>query len=187
MAMAVGLSTLLVLVAIVAGALVEIRFWNRIIFDIAAVVLGVALSLAMVTIAVAMVEVPWAVFDPLRRDLALVCKLFENSTTLDLLLVSLAAGISEEAMFRGLLQPLVGRLTGPTLAVLVVGLVFGLLHAVSPTYFASATVLGIGFGFIFLWSGNLLILIVAHFLFDFLVLFYGVKLRPVAPPPTTIS
>ena len=29
----------------------------------------------------------------------------------------------------------------------------------------------------------LLILIVAHFLYDFFALYYGVKLRPVKPPP----
>jgi len=178
--MALAFSAVLVLVAI-AGSLVGIRFWQSIDFGPRAITLGTALAVTLVAIVAWIVERPWRIFDTMRRDLAKVCALFERSTTLDLLLISLGAGISEEALFRGVLQPLVGRLTGSAVAAVLVGLLFGLAHFLSPSYFVFASALGVSFGYIFLATGNLLILIVAHFLYDFLALVYGVKLRRVKP------
>lgn len=180
LAMALAFSAVLVLIAI-TGTFFDIRFWESIDFNLGAAGLGFVIALGLTAIVASMVEIPWRIFRPIRRDLAKVCTLFERSTVLDLFLISLGAGISEEALFRGVLQPLLARLTGPLLAVLLVGLLFGLVHFLSTTYFLFVSALGVGFGYVFLTTGNLLILIVAHFLYDFLALVYGVKLRRLKP------
>ncbi len=89
-------------------------------------------------------------------------------TWYDLLLVAVLAGFGEELLFRGVLQPWLGR--GHPLAGLIgANLIFGLLHALTPGYAALAT----AFGFYLSWllagfgEPNLLRPIVAHAAYDY--------------------
>lgn len=78
----------------------------------------------------------------------------------DLLGVALLAGIGEEALFRGVLQPWLG-LTWSNVA-------FGLAHAVTPLYAVLAGGIGFYLGWLFDTTGNLLAPVLAHTLYDFL-------------------
>jgi len=79
------------------------------------------------------------------------------------LLLSLCAGGAEELLFRGVLQEHWG--IWPT------ALAFGLFHALSPAYFAVATVIGLYLGAAFLLAdGNLYVPALIHALYDFVVL-----------------
>jgi membrane protease YdiL (CAAX protease family) len=55
-------------------------------------------------------------------------------------------------------------------AVALASAVFGLLHAITPTYAILATVMGAYLGVVWIASGNLLAPIVAHALYDFVAL-----------------
>jgi membrane protease YdiL (CAAX protease family) len=77
-------------------------------------------------------------------------------------LISAAAGIGEEVLFRGVLQDLLG--------LVATSLVFGLLHALTPTYFALATALGAYLGWLQAYTGNLLAPIIVHALYDLVAL-----------------
>jgi membrane protease YdiL (CAAX protease family) len=55
---------------------------------------------------------------------------------------------------------------------------FGLLHPITPTYAVLAALMGAYLGGVWLASGNLLVPIVAHALYDFIALAYLL-----APPP----
>ncbi len=78
----------------------------------------------------------------------------------DLLLVAAVAGLSEELLFRGALQPLLGPIWSNVL--------FGLAHAVTPSYAVLAGVVGGYLAWQFSASDNLLTPIVTHALYDFL-------------------
>lgn len=79
------------------------------------------------------------------------------------LALSIAAGFSEEFLFRGVLQAKIGL--WPAAAV------FGLLHALSWTYLAIATAIGAYLGWLFQVSGNaLLVPTIIHALYDFVAL-----------------
>jgi membrane protease YdiL (CAAX protease family) len=78
----------------------------------------------------------------------------------DLLLLAAVAGISEELLFRGVLQPWLG-LSGSNI-------LFGLAHAISPTYAVLAGGLGAYLGWLLDASEGLLAPIVAHGVYDFL-------------------
>lgn len=88
-------------------------------------------------------------------------------TRLDMLFVSLVAGVGEELFFRGALQPLVGLV--PAAAI------FALLHTGIPRRAGVAAfatyvfVMGLGLGALFQWSG-LLAAMTAHAAFDFVLL-----------------
>ncbi len=117
----------------------------------------------------------------IRRILdATLPRLFGDAGTLALALTALAAGIGEEALFRGLLQ---GALTGPLGtwgALLVASLVFGLAHAVTGLYALIATVFGLYLGGLWVATGDLTVPIVAHAAYDFVAFMTFIE-RPAAP------
>ncbi len=96
----------------------------------------------------------------------------------EMIVISLCAGIGEELLFRGWLMPWLSQgwsAYQPTEMAIpigaIVGLVgssiaFGLVHPLTKLYIVVATVMGFYFGGLLLWSGNLLIPITAHAVYD---------------------
>ena len=88
----------------------------------------------------------------------------------DLALISVAAGVGEEMLFRGVIQGGLARPLGPGAAVAAAGVLFGLFHPVSTTYVVVAGLLGAYLGLVWLVTGNLLAAMVAHAVYDFFAL-----------------
>jgi membrane protease YdiL (CAAX protease family) len=101
--------------------------------------------------------------------------LFKPCTLFDLAAISLAAGFGEEALFRGFLQTILSRWVHVWLALALASLLFGLLHCMTVTYAVLATLMGAYLGWLYIWSGNLLVPIIVHALYDFFALAYVVK------------
>ena len=57
-------------------------------------------------------------------------------------------------------------------AILIVALIFGGLHALTPMYFLLTFVMGIYFGYLVLLTESLLPAVVAHGLYDYIALLY---------------
>jgi membrane protease YdiL (CAAX protease family) len=76
----------------------------------------------------------------------------------EIITISAAAGLGEEIMFRGIVQHWIGMVPA--------AIVFGILHAHSIGYFATATLLGIYLGWLYQLVGNLWPPILAHALYD---------------------
>jgi len=87
-----------------------------------------------------------------------------------LALVAALAGIGEELLFRGLFQLGLSTFLPVWLAILLTSVVFGLAHAVTPTYCVLAFVISLYFGFLFVHTGNLFVPIAIHALYDLFVL-----------------
>jgi len=137
---------------------------------------GIVASLPWAAAAIAAHRWP---FGPLRRLTRLVDQLvvplFDGCTLVELVAVSVAAGLGEELLFRGLLQGLLSERVGVPAAILIASLVFGLAHPMSGAYVALATLIGLYLGALWYWSGNLLLPIVAHAVYDAVVLVYLVR------------
>ncbi len=103
--------------------------------------------------------------------------LFESSSLFELALIAVAAGLGEELLFRGVLQELAGRWLGVAGAVVVVSVVFGLLHAITPTYAVLAALLGAYLACWRLAADSLLPVVVAHAGYDWVALVYLVRAR----------
>lgn len=84
--------------------------------------------------------------------------------------VALAAGVGEELLFRGALQPMAVRWIGPTLALVVVSVAFGAVHAMSVAYFALATLVGLYLGWLAQDFDDLVAPIFVHAAYDFAAL-----------------
>lgn len=113
--------------------------------------------------------------------------LFSGMTVAEIALISLAAGLGEEMLFRGLLQPAVVERVGPPHGVwtglLVAALAFGACHWVTTTYAFLAGLMGLYFGALLIATDSLLTPIVAHALYDFFALLYLVRWKRRKPEP----
>jgi membrane protease YdiL (CAAX protease family) len=85
----------------------------------------------------------------------------------DLIWVALLAGTSEELMFRGVIQKWLHG-SGIGISLLVSNVLFGLCHAVTPTYAVLAGLLGSYLGLAYVLHDNLVIPILMHALYDYI-------------------
>jgi uncharacterized protein len=88
----------------------------------------------------------------------------------DLFILAAIAGISEEVLFRGVMQPWMESAWGITAALIGSNVVFGLVHALTPLYALLAAMVGIYLGLSMDYGGerNLLTPVIIHGLYDFL-------------------
>jgi len=78
--------------------------------------------------------------------------------TEEIILLAAAAGVGEEVLFRGVLQEY--------LTIWPTSLLFGVLHALTPSYFILATLMSAYLGWLQNETGNLLVPILVHWLYD---------------------
>jgi membrane protease YdiL (CAAX protease family) len=170
-----GLAPLSLLVSLVVGPHPLAKFaW-----DADAALHGVLAAIPMVAMFAAIVR--WPV-GPLRR----IKEYFNHELAPalsgcewpDLAVLSVAAGVGEEMLFRGVIQGALSRLLGPAAGVVAASVLFGLLHPVSLSYIAVAALLGAYLGVVWLVSGNLLTVMVAHAVYDFVALAVLLRMRP---------
>lgn len=83
-----------------------------------------------------------------------------------IVLISLCAGVGEEALFRGGAQTLLGDYLGPAAAIAIVSAVFALVHMGKPVITALLLVIGLIFGTIYALTGSLLTVMIGHALYD---------------------
>jgi membrane protease YdiL (CAAX protease family) len=100
----------------------------------------------------------------------LVGELFRDVTWPGLAIISMAAGLGEELLFRGAIQPIAERWWGPLAGLLATSVLFGVVHAVSRTYFIFATIVGLYLGWLTLWFGELVTPTIVHAVYDFAAL-----------------
>ncbi|GAB4357757.1 MAG: CPBP family intramembrane glutamic endopeptidase [Methylohalobius sp. ZOD2] len=86
----------------------------------------------------------------------------------ELAYVAALAGVGEEVLFRGVLQPWLESLWGWGPALLISNLLFGLAHSVTPLYTVLAAMTGMYLGWLLDVGGerNLLVPIVVHSVYD---------------------
>ncbi|UCD23530.1 MAG: CPBP family intramembrane metalloprotease [Gemmatimonadota bacterium] len=99
-----------------------------------------------------------------------IAPLFARSPFIDLIVVAVLAGLGEELLFRGVIQPFLSGFAGTALALLMTSLLFGLLHLVTPTYALIAAIFGLYLGGLMISTGEILVPITAHALYDMVAL-----------------
>ena len=106
----------------------------------------------------------------------LIAGAFSEFSTWQVALVSLAAGVSEEMFFRGVLFDALRDQAGMSIvawaALLGSSLLFGLAHAITRAYLVLATLIGIYLAIVLICTDSLLAPMVTHALYDFVLLEY---------------
>jgi membrane protease YdiL (CAAX protease family) len=166
-------------------------------WNLAGAVGGVVAAVPMVGVFALTQRWPVGPLRRLRRFAEEVVRpLLAPCTVIDLLGISVLAGLGEELFFRGTMQSVLSGWLGWWLALLLASLLFGLLHAITFTYAALAALAGLYLGLAARYTefylglaprptDNLLVPVVAHALYDFLVLLWllrGPGAAQAAPP-----
>jgi hypothetical protein len=115
------------------------------------------------------------------EKLAELANLFRQNKFL-LIFTALTAGVTEEIIFRGYLQPRIQNIFGSAFsAIFISSVLFGLLHYGYGTLINMIGPFFIGtvFSFYYWKYRNIKVLIICHFLWDLLVLYALLKSRPV--------
>ncbi len=186
----------LAVVAIVLGSIFDQSPCRTVQWTGTGLVLGVLAVLPLMGMLFSWRQLSWRPAQSVWRVLEeVVVPLFRKCNWIEIALISILAGIGEELLFRGLLQTGVaewsgdflphtpaGAMAGDWLAVVLVAIIFGALHAVNTAYAVLAAIIGIYLGSLFWATGNLAVPMVAHALYDFLALVYILHRTPHARP-----
>jgi membrane protease YdiL (CAAX protease family) len=164
------------------GLLLGTPFGDQTLVTAAAVGLGVAATVPLLLGFYWTIRTSWPVLVRLRRVIEeQVTPLFAGCTVWGIAVISILAGVGEEALFRGIIQTNLAGLMGVVPALLVTSVLFGLVHFVTSTYALMAGIIGLYLGVITIWSGNLFVPMVIHGLYDFVALMYLVRYMRPAP------
>lgn len=85
-------------------------------------------------------------------------------------IMALGAGVTEEILFRGVFQTWLAGHAPAAIAIIIPNIVFGLLHARTVAYALIAGFVGVYLGALLHFTGNLLVPIIAHALYDAIAL-----------------
>jgi membrane protease YdiL (CAAX protease family) len=176
MSLAVIFEGSLVAVALALGWIFHIDVLGRLIFSVGATVVGLVGAVPPFALLLTTERFKIPALERIKRLLLetlgpslLVCRWY------DVVALAAVAGVGEEFLFRGALQPLLERWTTSTSWSWVAGLllsnvIFGLLHFITPTYAVLAGLMGVYFGLLLDATGsrNVLGPILAHGLYDYL-------------------
>lgn len=122
-------------------------------------------------------RIPWEPIRELERltDDGMIKALLQLRPA-ELIVISICAGIGEELLFRGWLMSWLaeGAAVSPTtpapvamgVALVVSSIVFGLFHPITRLYVVLATLMGLYFGALLIYTENLLVPISAHATYD---------------------
>jgi len=141
-------------------------------------VAGVVLVFVMLILAFVPLRSIQSLNEHAERQLRL---LLSGLSVAQLIAVSLAAGVGEELLFRGLvMQWLIGDMQSCTTQSLIFGiivsaLVFGLAHPMSIAYVVFAFFMGLAMGVLHWYFQNLLVPIVAHWVYDAIMMVWLVN------------
>ena len=91
---------------------------------------------------------------------------FKRFTWFQILVVSLLAGVGEELLIRAVLQSYLIEKISPVWGIVCASIVFGALHFMTKTYVLLTFFLGLLFGLSFYYSGSVVLVMVAHTVYD---------------------
>ncbi|MGR8997999.1 MAG: CPBP family intramembrane glutamic endopeptidase [Gammaproteobacteria bacterium] len=161
----------LVLVALLLGWIAGIDPFEKLYFSEAAIAYGIIGTVPLFLMFLALEQMQGDSIVKIRKLLlqTLGPGLHRYHWT-DLFMLAAIAGVSEELLFRGVIQPWIESSWGMAAGLIGSNVIFGLVHAVTPLYAVLAAFVGIYLGLSLDYGGerNLLTPVIIHGLYDFL-------------------
>lgn len=158
-------------VAWLIGWFAEINPIANLYFSTEALIDGITATIPMCILFLLFYQYPVGPLYPIRKNLLdIMGPLLSSCRWYELLILAAVAGISEEILFRGVLQPWMEVSLGVSAGLIVSNVIFGLLHWITATYALIAGLIGLYLAYMMDVSEprNLLTPIVVHGLYDFL-------------------
>jgi len=168
-----------VVVALAVGAVLHVAPFATLTWNLRGLAAGIAATAPLLLL------LAWCLrtrFGPVARLVRTVEEragpLFAGETAVTIALVAGLAGLGEEALFRGVVQTALLNRLPAWAAVAMTAAAFGLAHALTVTYAVLAALVGGYLGWLHLASGNLLVPVLAHALYDFIALRLLLRVKP---------
>lgn len=161
----------LLILAMILGWLADIDPFAALIFSDQAVLYGVVGTLPLFLIFLLMQRLQIDVVQEIRKLLLRTLgPSIQACNWADLFILAAIAGIAEEVLFRGVIQPWIENSWGFNAGLLLSSVLFGLVHAITPLYAVLAALVSIYLGLSLDYGGdrNLLVPVIIHSLYDFL-------------------
>lgn len=170
----------LLLVAWILSWFFSIPLWGEIVWDWMGVLVGLSSTLPMFSLFFWLLQSKWEPCQEIRQMMdEAVLPIFKDFSILQIALLSIAAGISEEVLFRAVIQGGLQSALGIPIAIMISSFLFGICHALTRFYLVLATIMGVYLSLVWMSTGQLLGPIITHTVYDFVVLIWylclGVK------------
>ena len=111
-------------------------------------------------------------YSGLMRELR---QLFKSLNWPTIIVISIMAGVSEELLFRGVLQSYLIEKSSVLLGIFVSSALFGLMHFYNKLYILLTFLVGLFLGWLYYFTGSLLFVVVLHAVYD--VLAFGALVK----------
>jgi membrane protease YdiL (CAAX protease family) len=160
----------LIIIAIVIGWLSDINPFANLYFSENALAIGIIATIPLLFLFIGLHNSSNKAMSTIKQFLLdALCPNLHYRHWSDLLLLATIAGIGEEVLFRGVIQPWLETSFSVNIALLLSNLIFALLHAITPLYAFLALLMGLYLGLSLDISGERLLLtpIIIHSLYDF--------------------
>jgi membrane protease YdiL (CAAX protease family) len=168
----------LIIMALILGQIADINPFESLYFSESAILYGLLGTLPLGLLFLTIEHIPSASLEKIRQLLLnSLCPYLHQHSWADLFMLAMIAGIGEEVLFRGVLQPWLERAWGMNAGLCLSSFIFGFVHALTPLYALLAGLVSVYLGLSLDYgeSRNLLIPVVIHALYDFLVLLIILK------------
>lgn len=174
----VGFELALAVVALVLAAWLGLDLWARFYFDVPTLNWAVLATLPLIGAMLMLTKSAWPWVKVLNEPIETYIKpLLKDMPLGGLFLIALAAGTGEELLFRGVIQQGLSDWGGPGFGLVVASILFGLAHALNRYYVMVTVVMGLYLGLLYQASQNIVLVLLIHALYDWVVLRF-VVLRP---------
>ncbi|MBT5926741.1 MAG: CPBP family intramembrane metalloprotease [Verrucomicrobia bacterium] len=168
----------LLLVAWILSWLFSIPLWGGGSWDWMGLVVGLTSTLPMLSLFFWLLQSSWEPCQEIRHMMdEAVLPIFKDFTIIQLALLSIAAGVSEEVLFRAVIQGGIQSALGIPVALAISAFLFGVCHALTKFYLVLATIMGVYLSLVWMSTGQLLSPIITHAVYDFIVLIWYLRLR----------
>jgi len=94
--------------------------------------------------------------------------LFSNLSWATIIVISVMAGVSEELLFRGVIQSYLISISNPGFGIIVSAFLFGIMHFYNRLYIALTLIVGLFIGWLYYDTQSLLLVVVLHSVYDVL-------------------
>lgn len=138
-------------------------------------VIGLGAAVPLLVLFAIALRSSWAPLVRIRRMLEhTILPQLSGMSLARIAVIAVSAGVGEELFFRGFLQSWLTDILGVPGAVVVAGVLFGLIHWITPFYALWAGVIGVYIGVLYALTGGLLAPVVCHAVYDLVALgFYA--------------
>jgi membrane protease YdiL (CAAX protease family) len=168
----------LLLVAWIVSWLFSIPLWGNGGWDKIGIIVGLTSILPMLSLFFWLLQSKWEPCQEIRQMMdEAVLPIFKGFSILQIASLSIVAGISEEVLFRAIIQGGLQSATGIPIAIAISAILFGICHALTKFYFILATIMGIYLSLVWMSTSQLLSPIITHAVYDFIVLVWYLRIR----------